>query len=64
VFDELDANVDGQLSAEELGVDESAGYAGCNGGKSAVTAGKRLGDLFMMGLGLLGLAAMAAVRRP
>jgi hypothetical protein len=67
VFDELDANGDGQLSAAELGLEDGAGCAGCQRGKGAVTPadmGKRMGDLFLTGLGLFGLAAMATVRRP
>ncbi len=64
VFDELDTNADGQLSADELGVNDSAGCAGCQSGKCAVTPGKSLGDLFLTALGFLGIAAMAAVRRP
>jgi beta-lactam-binding protein with PASTA domain len=65
VFSELDSNGDGQLSAAELGLEDGAGCAGCQGGKSAGTPadmGKRMGDLFLTGLGLLGLAAMVMLR--
>ena len=65
VFDELDASGDGQLGAAELGLEDGSGCAGCRGGKGAVTPadmGKRMGDLFLTGLGLLGLTAMVMLR--
>jgi beta-lactam-binding protein with PASTA domain len=67
VFNELDANDDGQLDAAELGVDQGAGCTGCRGGKGGFTPadyGKRLGGLFLEVLGALGLAMMSTLRRP
>jgi hypothetical protein len=62
VFNELDTNGDGQLASDELGVDASAGCTGCQGSKKAFDP-TRMGDLFLMALGALGLAAMAPLRR-
>jgi hypothetical protein len=62
VFDLLDANQDGQISVAEAGLEENAGCAGCFGGKDAYSP-KRLGDLFLLGLGLTSLLAVRG-RRP
>jgi hypothetical protein len=62
VFDLLDANQDGQISEAEAGLEENAGCAGCFGGKDAYSP-KRLGDLFLLGLGLTSLLAVKG-RRP
>jgi hypothetical protein len=65
-FDALDTNGDGQLDAEELGADAGSGCAGCQGGKGGwlpLGPGKTLGDLFLLGLGLMGATAMAGMRR-
>ncbi len=56
VFNQLDTDGDGQLSTGELGV---AQETGCRGGQN----GGRVNDLFLMGLGFMGLAAMATLRR-
>jgi beta-lactam-binding protein with PASTA domain len=58
VFDALDTNGDGYLSPAELGMDAGCGCAGCQGG-----ATKSSGDGFAVLFGLLGLAAMAGVKK-
>jgi hypothetical protein len=62
VFDALDTDADGQLSPGELGVDYSPGCAGCRGSGKAFDP-TRMGDLFLMALGALGLAVMVPARR-
>ena len=64
VFDALDADADGQLTSDELGMDNGSGCAGCEGGKSVFSPGRHTSDLFLTALGLLGLAVMVTVRRP
>ena len=59
VFDQLDANGDGGLDGEELGM--PADGCGCGCKKSALTPaglGQKLGDLFLGGLALTLLAVM------
>jgi beta-lactam-binding protein with PASTA domain len=63
VFDELDTDGDGQLASDELGVDDGAGCTGCQGGRKAFDP-TRMGDLFLMALGAMGLAVMSTLRRP
>jgi beta-lactam-binding protein with PASTA domain len=62
-FDALDTDSDGQLTPDELGLDDGSGCAGCQGGKGAFSP-TRLGDLFLLALAGLGLAAMSTLRRP
>ena len=64
VFNALDTDGDGLLSAEELGVETGCG-CGCK--KSDMTADglkSRLGDLFLGGLALVLLAAVGRRRMP
>jgi beta-lactam-binding protein with PASTA domain len=63
VFNELDTDANGELSEDELGMEDGSGCAGCRGGKAALGS-SRLSELFLLGLGLLGLAVMAPIRRP
>lgn len=65
LFNEMDANADGALDREELGmpVEEEEGGCGCK--KSDFTPGglkKRLGDLFLAGLALVMISAMRGGR--
>jgi parallel beta-helix repeat protein/predicted outer membrane repeat protein len=62
MFDEIDINRDGQLTSDELAIDDASGCAGCRGGKSTFSP-KPMGDLFLMALGALGLAAMSTLRK-
>ena len=55
VFNELDADGDGQLSLNELETDNGSGCAGCQG-----AACKSSGDLLTALFGLMGLAAVGA----
>jgi beta-lactam-binding protein with PASTA domain len=67
MFNTLDTDEDGQLSAEELGTEDGSGWWGCQGRKNSLSpadCGKRLGDLLLMVLGSLGLAAMSTLRYP
>ncbi len=64
VFDEIDTNGDGQLSADELGIGNGSGCAGCTGAKGAFDPGGRMGNLFLMAFGALGLTLISAARRP
>ncbi len=63
-FDALDTNHDGLLASDELGNDDFSGCAGRHGNKSGfntVSFGRRMGDLFLAGLGFLD---PAAIHRP
>ncbi len=71
VFTALDANGDGQLTPDELGMDTApwfgcTGFTGCTGGKSASSPGGTrtfLGDLLMGALGIV-LLQVLSPRRP
>jgi hypothetical protein len=74
VFDELDVNGDGQLTPDELGFDAGCGCGGCRGAKilgdspnpsktrGGIVPGF-LGDGFAVLFGMLGLMAMAGMRK-
>jgi len=64
-FAELDRNSDGALSRRELDAyleHDGNGCCGCHGGHSGW--GQHLGDLFVLFLGLMGLAALGSAVRP
>ena len=68
-FSILDADGNGAVTAAELeaylGIDTSGSCPGCTGGKSAPGwkgLQPRMGDLFLFGIGLLGLAVMGRMR--
>jgi hypothetical protein len=63
VFNELDTDANGELSEDELGMEDGSGCAGCRSGKAALGS-SRLSELFLLGLGALGLAVMSTLRRP
>jgi beta-lactam-binding protein with PASTA domain len=64
VFDTLDTSGDGQLSQDELGMQNGSGCAGCTGAKGAFSPGGRTGDLFLTAVGALGLAVFSTFSRP
>jgi hypothetical protein len=64
MFEALDTNADGQLTPDELGADTGTGCRGTKGAVGPSDWGRRMGDLFLLALGSMGLAVMSTLNRP